>query len=86
VSERSGESRLVETADLPIGSVSSSASSSLSLVQPQWSPASVHWLGVSICLCLSQLLVGPLGGQPCSAPVYKHTLASIIVAGLGASS
>jgi hypothetical protein len=23
---------------------------------------SVHWLGVSICICLSQLLVGPLGG------------------------
>ncbi|KRY62230.1 hypothetical protein T4D_4358 [Trichinella pseudospiralis] len=28
-------------------------------------PTSVQWLGVSICFCLSQLLVGPLRGQPC---------------------
>ena len=55
VSERSRASRLVETAGLPMGS----PSFSFSLIQPQGSPASVHWLGVSIF----QLLVGPLGGQ-----------------------
>uniref|UniRef100_A0A0V1KHF4 Uncharacterized protein n=1 Tax=Trichinella nativa TaxID=6335 RepID=A0A0V1KHF4_9BILA len=26
------------------------ASSSFSLIQPQGSPASVHWLGVNICI------------------------------------
>jgi hypothetical protein len=45
VSERSQESRLIETAGPPIGSPFSSASSSFSLIQPQGSPASVHWLG-----------------------------------------
>jgi hypothetical protein len=64
VSERSQESGLVETAGLPMGLPSSSASSILPLIQPQGSLASVHWLGVSICFCLSQLLVGPLRGQP----------------------
>jgi hypothetical protein len=39
-------SRLVETG-LPIWS---SASSSFSLIQPQGSAASVHWLGVGICI------------------------------------
>jgi hypothetical protein len=48
VSERSQGSRLVETVGLPMGLPSSSASSSLSLTQPQGSLASVHWLGVSI--------------------------------------
>ena len=61
VSERSQGSRLVETAGLPMGS-SSSASSSLSLIQPQESLASV---GLGICACFSQLLVGPLRGLPC---------------------
>jgi hypothetical protein len=60
VAERSRWSRLVETACLPMGSPSSSGSSSISLIQSQVSPASVHWLGVRICICLSQLLVGPL--------------------------
>ena len=48
--ERSLKSRLVETAGLPLGSPSSSPSSTLSLIQPQWSPVSVHGLGVSICI------------------------------------
>jgi hypothetical protein len=65
VSERSQGPGLVETADLSMGSSSSSTSSSFSLIQPpQGSPASVHWLGVRICFCLSQLLVGPLRGLP----------------------
>jgi hypothetical protein len=34
---------------------------------------------------LTQKLVGPLGGLPCLAPVYKHMIASVIVSGLGAS-
>ena len=56
VSESSQGFRLVETAGLPMGSPSSTTSSSLSLVQPQGSLTSVHWLGVSICFCLSCLL------------------------------
>ena len=43
VSKWSQGSRLVETAGLPMGSHFSSASSSLSLIQPQ---VSVHWMGV----------------------------------------
>jgi hypothetical protein len=58
VSERSQDSGLVETAGFPTGWPSSSASSCLSLIQPQGSPNSVRWLGISICVCLS--LVGPL--------------------------
>ena len=69
VSERSQWSKLVETSGLLMGSPSFSTYSSLSLVlsliQPQGSPTSVHWLGVSICVCLGQLLVGSLRGQPC---------------------
>jgi hypothetical protein len=65
LSERSHRSRLVETAGLPMWSSSSSASSRLSLIQPQGSQASVHWLGLSLCPCLSYLLVGPLRGHPC---------------------
>jgi hypothetical protein len=57
-------SGLVETAALPMGLPSSSTSSSFSLVQPQGSLTSDCWLSVSICICLSQLLIGPLRGQP----------------------
>ena len=38
------------------------------------------------CLHLSQLLVGPLRGQPCKAPVCKHIIASILVSDLGTHS
>jgi hypothetical protein len=62
VSERSQRSGLVKTAGLPMGSPSSSTSSSLSLLQPPGSPTSVQWLDVNICICFSQLLVGPLRG------------------------
>jgi hypothetical protein len=48
--ERSWGSRLIETVGPPTGSLSSSASSSLSLIQPQGSAAFVHWLGVNICI------------------------------------
>ena len=65
---------------------SPSASSILPLIHPQESPTSVQWLGVSICVCLSQLLVGPLRGQLCQAPVCKHIIASVIVSGLGPPS
>jgi hypothetical protein len=61
---RSQGSRLVETAGLPMESLSSCPSSILPLIQPQGSSISIQWLGISICLCLSQLLVGPLRGQP----------------------
>jgi hypothetical protein len=59
VSERSQGSRLVEIAGLPMGS-----SHEVALLH-EGSLASVHWLGVSICFCLSQLLVRPFRGQPC---------------------
>jgi hypothetical protein len=49
VFERSQGSRLVETAGLPMGLPSSSASSSFSPNQPQVSQASVYHLGVNIC-------------------------------------
>jgi hypothetical protein len=49
VSDRSQGSRLVEIAGLPMGSPSSSVSSSLSLTQPQGSLASVHgWVHLSL--------------------------------------
>jgi hypothetical protein len=44
---RSQETRFVETAGLPMGLPSSSTSSSLSLIKPQGSQTSDHWLGVS---------------------------------------
>jgi hypothetical protein len=50
VSEVSQGSRLVDTAGLPMGLPSSSASCSFPLIQQQGFPASVHWLGVSICI------------------------------------
>ena len=45
------------------GVASSLSSFSISGIQPQGSPASVQWLGVSICIYLIRLLVGPLKGQ-----------------------
>ena len=43
----------------------------------------IQWPGLSICLSVSQLLVGPLTGKPCQALVCEHTMASVIVTGLG---
>ena len=65
MSDKSQGSRSVETVGLPMGPPSSSASSSFSPIQPQGSLVSVHWLGINICVSLSQLLVGHLRGQPC---------------------
>lgn len=76
MSERSQGSRLVEIASLPVGSPSFSASSRPPLIQPQGSPTSVQWLGVNICIFLSQLLVEPLGGQPCLTPVCMHSISN----------
>jgi len=50
VSERSQGSRIIETAGPPSGLSSSSASSSFFLIQLEESAASVHWLGVHICI------------------------------------
>jgi hypothetical protein len=69
-----------------MGSPSLSASSILPLIQPWGSLTSFLWLGVSICLCLRQLLVGPLRGQPCQVSVCKHIIASVVVLVLGAPS
>jgi len=44
--------QVIETAGLLMGLPSFSASSSPFLIQPQRSPASVHWLGVSIYIYL----------------------------------
>jgi hypothetical protein len=52
---------LVETAGLPMELPFSLASSILFLIHPQGFLTS----GVSICLCLSHLLVGLLREQPC---------------------
>jgi hypothetical protein len=41
-------------------------------------------LAVSICICLSQLLVESLREQPCQAPACKHNIASVIVSWIGA--
>jgi hypothetical protein len=65
VSKKSQRSGLVDTAGLPTGSPSSSASCSLFPIQPHRSLASAHWLGVSACIWLFQLLVGSLRGPPC---------------------
>jgi hypothetical protein len=62
VFERSQGSRLTKTAGPPTGSPFSLASFSFSLIQPQGSAASVHWLGANICIWLFHLLVGPFGG------------------------
>jgi hypothetical protein len=48
-----GGFKLVETAGLPMGLRSSFI---YSLNQPQGPPASVHWLGVNICIWLHWLL------------------------------
>jgi hypothetical protein len=57
VSGSSQRASLVETADLPVGSPSPSASSILPLIQPQGSPTSAQWLGVSV-LSLFQSAAG----------------------------
>ena len=56
-SERSQGSRLIETAGLLTGSPSPLASSSLPLIQPQRTAASVHWLGTNIYTWRFPLLV-----------------------------
>jgi hypothetical protein len=55
-------SRLIETAGPPTGSPSS-ASSNLSLIKPQGSSDSFHWLGANICIWLFQLLVVSFEGE-----------------------
>jgi hypothetical protein len=49
---------------LPMGLQSPLAPSVLTLALPLGSPGSVPWLGVSIYICISQMLVEPLMGQP----------------------
>jgi hypothetical protein len=71
LSDRSQESRLVETVGLPMGSSSSSASSSFSLIQPEGSAASVQCLGANICIWLSCLL-GLLEGSH-DRPLFVST-------------
>ena len=61
ISERSQGSR--ETAGPPTRSPFSSASSSLTLIQPQGSAASTHWLGTNICIWHFQSLVGSFEGS-----------------------
>ena len=63
---------------IPFGSFIPSPNSSIGVLTSfQWSP-------ISNCICLTQLLVQPLRGQPCQAPVCKHNKASVIMSGIGA--
>ena len=78
VSGNSEESGFTDTAFLPMGLQFPSAPSILPLTLPYWSPTSVQWLAVNICICLSQLLVEPLRGQPCQSSVYTHNIASVL--------
>jgi hypothetical protein len=70
---RSLESWLSETADLPTGSPISSAYSSFLLIQPQGSPDSVLCSGATIYIWLFQLCVRSFREQPCYTSVGKHT-------------
>jgi hypothetical protein len=63
---------------IPFSSFNLSSISSIRGPRPQ----SNAWL-LSICICLSQLLVELLIGQPCDAPVCNHNMASVIVSGFG---
>lgn len=76
---RSLGSRLTETADTATGWPCSTASSRFSLIEPQGSEASAHWLGANICIWLFQLLVESFRG------LCKHSIASVIKSGLGDS-
>jgi hypothetical protein len=62
VFERSPRSRLIEATGPPTEFPFSSASFSLSLNQQKGSAASVHWLGVNICILVFQLFVGASRG------------------------
>ena len=83
VSGSSQGSRLVETMVLPMGLSSPSIALVLALTLPQGSLTSVQWLTVSICIFLCQLLVDPLKEQPCQAPVFKHSITSVMMSGFG---
>jgi hypothetical protein len=65
VSGSSQGCRLVETAGLPVGLPSLSAPFFLPLTLSQGSPNSAQWLALTICICVSQLLILLLGGQLC---------------------
>jgi hypothetical protein len=56
-----------------------------SLIQQQGSAASVHWLGVNICMWLLERLVVSSRVQSCLVPFCEHSLASVIVTGFRTS-
>ena len=74
-------SMLVMTDSLAMWFPCSSPSSNFTLIKVYGSPTSFQWLGVDICICLSQLLVGAYRGQPGQAPICKHIIAPVIVSG-----
>ena len=53
------------------------------LTLPLGSLGSVQWLAVNICICLSQMLIESLRGQPSQAPICKHFLTSAKVSRFG---
>jgi hypothetical protein len=55
--------QLDDTVVLPMELQSPSALSVPPLTLPLRSPGSVQWLALSICICLSQMLVEPLREQ-----------------------
>ena len=86
VSVRSPVSKIFVTVGGMMRAPSTTTSSSISLIQPHSSPASVHWVTISICNRLFLLLVGPLEGHPCQDPIFKHLIASVTVSGHGTST
>ena len=79
VSGNSEWSGLVDTVVLPMRLQSPSASSILPLTLLKESLTLIQWLGVSICNCLSQLVVEYFRGHICQALVCMHNMASVIV-------
>jgi hypothetical protein len=82
VSERSGGSRLIDTAGPPTGSPSSSASSSFSLIQLQ--ELIIGWVQISTSDSFSYLL--GISEYILISPFFcEPSISSVIVSGLGAS-
>jgi hypothetical protein len=74
---------LVDIVVLPMRLQTPSSPSVLSLNPLLGTLHSIQWLAVSICLCISKALAGPLRRHRYQAPFSKHLLASTIVSGFG---
>ena len=72
-------SQLVDIHVFALGLQSPLPSPVLSLTLPLGFPSSVLCMNVSICICIIQVRVEPLMGQPYHEPVSKCVLTSAIV-------